>query len=245
VVSYGEYYNTKISEARSKIERLSDDEVLQINTDEMVRSFAEKHQLPLILKDETRSITAEPANRRSVYEDDGNLDFRRWSAIRVSYPIKHSDKIEESLQYTPIWLTALEVFEDYEEGSIIIELARRVSGEPLKDDEVLRKIGYLEENIIRKNQEIQSGNESIVNALTRFIENMKTAIRNDLSKPRASQEQRRKKEDGDDDWDDDKHERTPNDDRSDTSNPNNPAYDDARDNRADQLNPNNPRYQGD
>ncbi|WFN33868.1 hypothetical protein L1S32_08430 [Methanogenium sp. S4BF] len=39
--------------------------------------------------------------------------------------------------------------------------------------------------------------------------------------------------------------RSPNDDRSDSMNPNNPAYDAARDNRSDQLNPNNERYQGD
>lgn len=39
--------------------------------------------------------------------------------------------------------------------------------------------------------------------------------------------------------------RTPNDDRSDSMNPNNDAYDDANDNRSNQLNPNNERYQGD
>lgn len=38
--------------------------------------------------------------------------------------------------------------------------------------------------------------------------------------------------------------RTPNDDRSDSLNPNNQAYQDGQDNRADQLNPNNERYQG-
>ena len=38
--------------------------------------------------------------------------------------------------------------------------------------------------------------------------------------------------------------RTPNDDRSDSMNPNNDAYDDSQDNRADQLNSNNERYQG-
>lgn len=37
--------------------------------------------------------------------------------------------------------------------------------------------------------------------------------------------------------------RTPNDDRSDSMNPNNDAYHDSQDNRADQLNPNNDRYQ--
>jgi hypothetical protein len=39
--------------------------------------------------------------------------------------------------------------------------------------------------------------------------------------------------------------RTPNDDRSDSMNPNNDAYEDSQDNRADHLNPNNERYQGD
>lgn len=38
--------------------------------------------------------------------------------------------------------------------------------------------------------------------------------------------------------------RTANDDRSDSMNPNNDAYDDAMDNHADQLNPNNDEYQG-
>jgi len=39
--------------------------------------------------------------------------------------------------------------------------------------------------------------------------------------------------------------RTPNDDRSDSMNPNNDSYDYSQDNRSDQLNPNNERYQGD
>ena len=38
--------------------------------------------------------------------------------------------------------------------------------------------------------------------------------------------------------------RTPNDDRSDSMNPNNDAYEESQDNRANQLNPNNDRYQG-
>ena len=38
--------------------------------------------------------------------------------------------------------------------------------------------------------------------------------------------------------------RTANDDRSDSMNPNNDAYDDAMDNHSNQLNPNNGAYQG-
>jgi len=39
--------------------------------------------------------------------------------------------------------------------------------------------------------------------------------------------------------------RTPNDDRSDSMNPNNDAYRDSLDNHANQLNPNNDEYRGD
>jgi hypothetical protein len=38
--------------------------------------------------------------------------------------------------------------------------------------------------------------------------------------------------------------RTANDDRSDSMNPNNEAYDDSMDNHSNQLNPNNEAYQG-
>jgi len=38
--------------------------------------------------------------------------------------------------------------------------------------------------------------------------------------------------------------RTPNDDRSDSLNPNSDAHQSSEDNRSDQLNPNNERYQG-
>ena len=39
--------------------------------------------------------------------------------------------------------------------------------------------------------------------------------------------------------------RSRNDDRSNSMNPNNPAYQHSQDNRSDQLNPNNPEYKGD
>lgn len=38
--------------------------------------------------------------------------------------------------------------------------------------------------------------------------------------------------------------RTPNDDRSDSLNPNNDAYHDSQDNHSNQLNPNNDRFKG-
>nr|MDO8111627.1 hypothetical protein [Candidatus Sigynarchaeota archaeon] len=41
------------------------------------------------------------------------------------------------------------------------------------------------------------------------------------------------------------HSHSPNDDRSNSMNPNNSAYQAANDNHSDQLNPNNERFQGD
>lgn len=46
----------------------------------------------------------------------------------------------------------------------------------------------------------------------------------------------------DEGWDDSKSGRSPNDDRSDSMNPNNDAYQASMDNRSDQMNPNNPAY---
>ena len=47
---------------------------------------------------------------------------------------------------------------------------------------------------------------------------------------------------GGDDWDNDDDGRTPNDDRSDSMNPNNDAYQNSMDNRSDQMNPNSSNY---
>jgi hypothetical protein len=237
---------SRIEEAKRKIERLSDDEVLQINTEETTRYLVTKHQLPLIVKDANRSITTELVERRSVENDNGELFIRKWSAIRICYPVKHCERIEESLQYTPRTMISLEALEDYAEGSIILEVAMIEYRDDTSYEERAKiKTGDLEGNIVLKNKEIQEGNNLMVDELTRFIENMKLAIGKDRAKSEKVATLSRKEKDEGDDCNDDKHERTANDDRSDSLNPNNPAYDAARDNRADQLNPNNPRYQGD
>jgi hypothetical protein len=143
-------------------------------------------------------------------------------------------------------MISLEGLEDYAGGSIILEVATIGYQDVTPyEEEAKRKIGDLESNIALKNQEIQKGNNLMVDELTRFIENMKLAIGKDRAKPERMTTLSRKEKAEGDDWDDDERERTANDDRSDSLNPNNPAYDAARDNRADQLNPNNPRYQGD
>ena len=61
-------------------------------------------------------------------------------------------------------------------------------------------------------------------------------------KPKKSLKQVAKSSDSDDDYYEDKGDRTPNEDRSDSMNPNNDAYQASMDNRSDQINPNNPAY---
>ena len=61
-----------------------------------------------------------------------------------------------------------------------------------------------------------------------------------FKKQEKPQNRQSKVADEDDDYDEDG--RTPNDDRSDSMNPNNDAYQASMDNRSDQMNPNNPAY---
>lgn len=61
-----------------------------------------------------------------------------------------------------------------------------------------------------------------------------------LKKQEEPQSKQSKVEDDDDDYEDDG--RSPNDDRADSMNPNNDAYQASMDNRSDQMNPNNPSY---
>jgi hypothetical protein len=64
---------------------------------------------------------------------------------------------------------------------------------------------------------------------------------NHREEQRSSSQGSSSDDDGGDDYDDDDC-RTPNDDRSDSMNPNNDAYKDAEDNRSNQMNPNNSAY---
>ena len=61
-----------------------------------------------------------------------------------------------------------------------------------------------------------------------------------FKKQEKQQNRQSKVADEDDDYDEDG--RTPNNDRSDSMNPNNDAYQASMDNRSDQMNPNNPAY---
>jgi hypothetical protein len=135
----------------------------------------------------------------------------------------------------PAYQVALEAFEDYDQGSVIIEMIiDEKCDDSLKNDLVLRKISTFEENTIRRNQEIESGNRFIVDELTRFIGNLKTAIKNDISSAKSKQEQRTKEGDRGSDWDDDDWDDEPSDDTPDYSDDDeNPTVDYDEDDRSD------------
>ena len=85
--------------------------------------------------------------------------------------------------------------------------------------------------------------EEVFNRIAEKIEKIRAArqeLRDLLNEP-PSGAAAESEDDGDTDVDDGSSGRTPDDDRSDSMNPNNDAYQAAMDNRSDQLNPNNPK----
>jgi len=220
-----------------------------MNTKRVVESYLKKIRLPLIEKRGNRRFKSEKVKVRTVLRNDDNdepLQLEKRTDIRITYPIKHKDGIEELFKDRPF--NCIEGAGDfnYTKGAIAFWIW---------DDDPYDRMNQIaedvEEVVERINREIKSGNEFARAELTQFIEDFKTALQRERLKAKSEgklrkPKSRRKADDEDNgDWNDDYNQgRTPNDDRSDTLNPNNPAYDAARDNRADQLNPNNPRYGG-
>ena len=79
-----------------------------------------------------------------------------------------------------------------------------------------------------------------------LVEQRRAVIKVDaLRRRRAAEARAAKQKLAESDWDDEiegSDGRSPNDDRSDSMNPNNDAYQDSMDNRSDQMNPNNDAY---
>ena len=90
-----------------------------------------------------------------------------------------------------------------------------------------------------RNRRITQSTDNFKTFLMDYIKDLKKALNEEKKvatcKPKVQQ--------NDDSWDyDEDYGRFPNDDRSDSLNPNNPAYQASLDNRSNQLNPNNSRY---
>lgn len=238
------YYWPHIRRVQREIESKSDNYILRMNTKRVVESYLKEIRLPLIEKRGNRRFKSEKIKVRTVLRnDDYNepLELEKRTDIRIVYPIKHQDRIEELFKDRPFDYIEFLGGVDYTKGTMVFW-----TGDDDSYDWVNRIVEDVEEVVERINRDIKSGNEFARAELTQFIEDFKIVLQRERMKAKRKPKSRRNADDeGDGDWDnDDDQGRTPNDDRSDTLNPNNPAYDDARDNRADQLNPNNPRYGG-
>lgn len=235
-MSIRNYYDLKYYEARQEIGELSEDYLLGTDAADIVGSRFEKIRLPLLLKVDSDPVATKNMDRIEVEDDDGDLILHRRTVVRVSYHIKNFDRIEEVLNRTADVENYLPSVK-YRKDCIEMEIGTT--------DDLDGNVAKLEENISSRNRLVENLDCSIEAWLTTYVDNLKKALLQDREERRKIETRPSKKDDNDDgDWDDDRHERTPNDDRSDTLNPDNPAYDDARDNRSDQLNPNNPHYQG-
>jgi hypothetical protein len=93
-----------------------------------------------------------------------------------------------------------------------------------------------------RNRRISQSTDNFKTFLMDYIKDLKKAL-NEEKKGRTCKPKMKQNDDSWD-YDDEDYVRCPNDDRSDSLNPNNPAYQASLDNRSNQLNPNNSRYRG-
>lgn len=231
-----DYSMDRLYEAEWEIESMTDDEILAIERTELTQFYLRKFGLPLIVRDNSKPVAKMLQPSRSLREDDDEVSIRRWTRLAIHYYFERNDRLEELFRNSRFRATEFVMHLHYADGEVVFFADEKYAESALKN---------FEDAIDDVNDSIEEGNRFLEENLKRFIENFKKAVEQDRSKPLRLHppDSLDKNKDEDNDFDDEGHSRSPNDDRSDTLNPNNPAYDDARDNRSDQLNPNNPRHQ--
>jgi hypothetical protein len=247
------YYNRKYWDFQQEIGQLSEEDLIQKSTADLVKSYLNKISLPQVGRDEKKQITIKEITQVSVVDDDGDLSLRRGKFLRIYYPIQDFDRIEEVLNRMSDVEHPRGWTDKYGRNCLELDVGVMENSQEMVDSEEREKrvadsIKEVEENFDRRNRLVKGLNLGIEAWMTEYVDNLKKALIADREERKERESNRTKKRNSHDDdgnWDDDSEKRrTPNDDRSDTLNPNNPAYDAARDNRSNQLNPNNPRYHG-
>jgi hypothetical protein len=256
-----DYYHKKYADFKDGISFLNEDQILQINSQEAAQANYEQIKLPLILKDETRPLRKELVSKIFVYDSEDEIRLNKISVLSVSYPIKPFEKLNEvlsrsaesfecrnadwNIQNKPDCIEILQppasILGSYNnESEVDTEKSEQ------KMDEVVQ---FIETLVTKKNSKVVLYNSNFQAWIIDYLEKLKKAILTDR-KEKANNKTKGcniGRKDVDSDWEDsDENEqgRTSNDDRSDSLNPNNSAYDAAQDNHSNQLNPNNSRYQG-
>jgi hypothetical protein len=219
--------------------------------------------LPQILKDESKPVKKEITTKIFFEEDDdrdpeneedryiGRLRRNQW--LQIIYPIKPSVRIEEVLKRNAGWAESSSVeyaSARYRCDSIEIQSPALFENDTEKSEKkMMELVTEIEEKLAEKNRVVESYNYSFPIWLTDYLEKFKKLILKEREDQNIRSKSSVAKESGNDfDQDDDYYDecgRTANDDRSDSLNPNNSAYQAAQDNHSNQLNPNNSRYQGD
>ncbi len=242
---------------------------MEINSKDMAQSLFEEIKLPYILKDESRPLRKEKiskiffeedADREEENEVDGFFGrIRKSQWLIVIYPIKSSERVEEVLKRSVGWVessSAEYASARFEHNRIEIQSPVQVKWSPSNSEydsdqaesekKLNEMVQELEEKIAKKNQVVESYNCSFTIWLTDYLEKLKKTILKDQEEQKKRKKSFVSRSGTNFDNDDygDAYQRTPNDDRSDSLNPNNSAYQAAQDNHANQLNPNNSRYQG-
>jgi hypothetical protein len=175
--SISDYFSQVISRAQTEITSKDDAYLIGIDTSKLVNYYFEKDSLPLIEKDEMRGISYDQKKPVERTLGDSGIIVSRQIHLKILYPIKVKNRIEEVIKRTASTFYAGYIIY-YDNGNILSDVLISIEGqgqEKIIEEEIKR----IETTIERKNVNVRSGNEQIRSQLTEFIENRKKRIEAD------------------------------------------------------------------
>lgn len=173
----GDYYRQIIQRVKRQIDSKSDEYLLGVEIDQLVQYYADKFQLPLIERDNSREITYE--KKKPVLRHITSMPFPvgRDIPVKVLYPIIPKAELEEvtrrqSSRYYPGYRMV------FNEDSLIVTVY--ISGENVNQaNKFARAIKELETVINWKNNDAKNGNTGLKTQLANYIRQKRKQLESD------------------------------------------------------------------
>ena len=164
-MSISDYFNDVITQIKNEIEQSSEQELLNVETEELAEYYTQKYGLPLIEKDESRKINVE--KRKSSY---GSVP------LKVFYPVLPKKNLHTVIERRSSRYFASGFPPRLEEGWL-------VTLTEMRDENSLKNaIKNLEDVIEWKNNDVRAGNDRIRNQIKTYVENKQKIIKRDYER---------------------------------------------------------------
>jgi len=177
MASINDYFDLVIAKAKEEISSKNEEYMLGVDANELVEYYVSRDELPIVEKDEHRDLTIEqmkPVVRMLGLSD---IPISRDIHLRIHYPIKPYDKIEEVIERR-----ASTYFVDYElsyhNGEILSDVTFPSEGQG-QEKIIEKEIKNIETTIERKNNDVRRGNSRNRSELTEFVERVKKRVESD------------------------------------------------------------------